>query len=237
MKFEFHPEARIEFIEAIAYYETSRVGLRILRYTFVQLIALFLLSITSVTAQQTKIVTVTTSEPSTVSLDALFAQADIVAFVSIRSGDAENYDVSVYKAVILKAYKGTKVNEIIYFTPFNSYGLGSEYLVFLKKTGKRIETIVSKESKRKVLPYDAKQPFSRIMYDGYSVMEASFQCAFEEPTHQTCTDAVKFNVKQIVLPIRLKTYPLIDEDVDVLDVRYVKRKEIEPLLDSLSRTK
>jgi hypothetical protein len=82
-------------------------------------------------AQKSETVTIRISEPGAVSLETLFAQADLVAFVEIRSGDAENYNHALYKASVLKSYKGARENEVIYFTPFIGYGIGSEYLVFL----------------------------------------------------------------------------------------------------------
>lgn len=188
-------------------------------------------------AQPTKTITTTIFEPASVSLAALFAQADLVAFVQVRSGDAERYDVAVYKAVVLKAYKGSKVDDLIYFTPFISYGLGSEYLVFLKKTNKHIIDIVAKDSKKKSLPYDSRQSFYRIMYEGYSVMAVSFECIFEKPTHQRCDYAVKFNVMQVKLPPELNIFPQEEDDSAVLDIKYVKKKKIESILESLGRHK
>ena len=183
-------------------------------------------------AQQTKTVTITTSDPASVSLESLFAKADLVAFVEIRSGDAENYNHALYKGAVLKSYKGAKQNDIIYFTPFIGYAVGGEYLVFLRKTDKRIGDIVSEDSKTKTLPYDAAQNFYQIMYDGYSVMPVSFECVFEKPSHQTCQYAVKFNINQVILPKKLNTFPE-EKDDEVLSVKYVKRTTIEPILEAL----
>jgi hypothetical protein len=203
------------------------------------LLCALLLVVSSVSicfAQRTKTITTTSSDPASVSLDALFAQADVVAVVQIRSGDAENYDVAVYKAIVLTSYKGTKANEVIYYTPFISYGLGSEYLVFLKKTDNRIADIIPKDVKEKNLPYDGKQAFYRVMYDGYSVMPVSFECIFEKPAHEHCTYAVKFNIKQVKLPSRLKTYPRVDKDREVLDVKYVKKSDVKSILESWKKS-
>lgn len=153
---------------------------------FLSSVVALLLSAIAGFGQRNKTETITTSDPASVTLAALFAQADVVAFVEIRSGDAESYDVAVYKARVLNGYKGAKEKDVIYFTPFISYGLGSEYLVFLKKTGKRLHDIIPKENRRKRLPYDAKQAFHRIMYEGYSVMAISFECVFGKSAYENC---------------------------------------------------
>ena len=184
-------------------------------------------------AQQTKTVTTTTSDPASVSLESLFSQADLVAFVEIRSGDAENYNHALYKTAVLKSYKGAKQNDVIYFAPFIGYAVGGEYLVFLRKTDKRIGDIIDENSKNKTLPYDATQNFYSIMYEGYSIMPVSFECVFEEPSHQICQYAVKFNISQVILSNKLKTFPQEDGDSKILNVKYVKRKIIEPILENL----
>ena len=55
------------------------------------------------------LVTVPTSgnSISKVKIADLFKEADVVAEVKIMSGDAEHYPMVVYKAQVLKAYKGT----------------------------------------------------------------------------------------------------------------------------------
>ncbi|MGH9710057.1 MAG: hypothetical protein ACRD37_05890, partial [Candidatus Acidiferrales bacterium] len=71
---------------------------------------------------------VTLSEPATIKIQNLLKQADLVAVVRIRSGDTEQYPTAVYKAEVLKSFKGTEVGAKIFFGPYASYGLGSEYL-------------------------------------------------------------------------------------------------------------
>ena len=185
-------------------------------------------------AQQPKTITVTISEPATVVLEKLFSQADLVAFIQIRSGDAENYNQALYKATVLKSYKGAKQNDIIYFTPFIGYAVGGEYLAFLKKTDKRIGDIISEDSKSKVLPYDAAQSFYRIMYEGYSIMPVSYECVFEKPSYQNCQYAVKFNIEQVILPNKLKVFPEENEESKSSDKKFVKRSAIESILEKSS---
>lgn len=188
-------------------------------------------------AQKSETVTTRISEPASVSLETLFAQADLVAFVKIRSGDAENYNHAIYKAEVLESYKGAKLNDVIYFTPFIGYGIGSEYLVFLKKADKRIGDIIGEDAKNKTLPYDAMQSFYRIMYEGYSIMPVSYECVFKETPDDSCHYAVKFNTYQVKLPKNLKTFPKEDEKSESSDSKYVKRETIEPVLKALKRNR
>src|SRR5262245_26014419 len=78
------------------------------RATFQTFIVTLLLFLAGICIGQRKTETVTISEPATVPLTALFAQADFVAFVKIRSGDAASYKFTLYEAEVLDSYKGTK---------------------------------------------------------------------------------------------------------------------------------
>ena len=72
-------------------------------------------------------------------IDKLYAEADVVALVKVLSGDTESFEDTVYKASILTTYKGN-VQSILYFGPYISYGVGSEYLVFLKTSSKQLRS-------------------------------------------------------------------------------------------------
>jgi hypothetical protein len=100
-------------------------------------VALLLFSALASLGQQ-KNQTVVISDPSPVTLASLFSQADLVAFITIQSGDAEHYNAAIYKAQVTQSFKGAKTDQLIYFGPFISYGIGGEYLVFLKKTDQRL---------------------------------------------------------------------------------------------------
>lgn len=195
-----------------------------------------LLFLAGVCFGQGKIETVTTSDPAPVSLNALFAQADIVAFVRIHSGDAESYKQALYKAEVLIAYKGVKEKEIVYFAPFIGYGVGEEYLVFLKKTDKRIGEQIDESVKPNRSPYDPTQNYYRIMYDGYSVMPISYECFFDGKDSDKCDYGVKFNTYQVELPATLKTFP---KDVGEFspDKKWVRRKAVKAALANLKNNR
>jgi hypothetical protein len=52
------------------------------------------------------VVALTVAEPARVELPQLFKIADTVATVRIVSGDTENYDRAVYKANVIRSFKG-----------------------------------------------------------------------------------------------------------------------------------
>ena len=77
-------------------------------------------------AQQVKEVSIV--EPGVIKLANLFKMADAVALVKVVSGDTENYDTAVYKAEVVKSFKGAEVGEAVYFGPY--VGLDSDGSMF-----------------------------------------------------------------------------------------------------------
>lgn len=144
------------------------------------------------------VTTITISEPATVSLRELYVKADLVALVQIRSGDTEHYTSTLYRATVLEGFKGIKKEEVIYFSPYNGYGIGSEYLVFLRKADGKVGDLIEKQSES-TLPYDPVQKYYQVMYDGYSAMPVDYTCALPE-----CGYGIKVAYEQVLLPKNLK---------------------------------
>jgi hypothetical protein len=208
---------------------------RVTFQTFILSFSLFLASV-CLGQQKPEVVTTTTSDPATVPFASLFAQADLVAFVKIHSGDADSYKLTLYEAEILDVYKGGKEKDVIYFAPFIGYGVGAEYLVFLKKTGKRIAEQIDESVKPNHAPYDANQTYYRIMYEGYSVMPVSYECFFEAINSDKCGYGVKFNTYQVELPATLKTSPKdVGEFSD--DNKWVRRDAVKIVLANLKNNR
>jgi hypothetical protein len=180
---------------------------------------------------QQKTQSVTLSDPSPVQLAALFSQADLVAFITIESGDAEHYNAAVYKALVTKSYKGAKAEQRIYFGPFVSYGIGSEYLVFLKQTDKHLVDLWDRAKSNG--PFDSSQPYYRVMYDGYSAMPVDYECIFEGKDNDKCDYGVGFNTYQVELPRTLKTFPINVGDFPA-DKKSVRRGAVERELSLLA---
>jgi len=182
-------------------------------------------------AQQSKVITVTTSDPASVTLEDLFKEADLVAFIEVLSGDSENYEQVLYKARVIKGFKGVVAAEPIYFGPFTSYGIGSEYLVFLRKNSTTVGALASASAKNMPLLFDSSQITYGVMYVGYSIMPVRFECVFEKSNK--CDYAVKFNAKQVRLPKELNQFNEEFDESGVSDRRFVKRKSIEAFLQKL----
>jgi hypothetical protein len=132
--------------------------------------------------------------------------------------------------------KARRKRTVIYFAPFIGYGVGEEYLVFLKKTDKRIGEQIDESVKPNHAPYDATKNYFRIMYDGYSVMPVSYECFFDGKDSDKCGYGVKFNTCQVGLPATLKTFP---KDVGEFspDKKWVRRDAVKVALANLKNNR
>src|SRR5579863_8480505 len=149
--------------------------------------------------------TVTITEPATVTLGNLFKEADLVADVRILSGDSEQYPTTIYKAEVLKAFKGTAAGTRIFFGPYVGYGIGGEYIAFLRRSEAEIKP---KHQDGLGLGYGRVQPSYEVMYQGYGVMQARYVCVFEgTEIRERCGDGVRVNTHQVVLPKGIRTSP------------------------------
>jgi hypothetical protein len=182
-------------------------------------VVFLLLSVQVALAQKT--ITVTQSEPGVMRLERLRAQSDTVALVKIVAGDTENYDVAVYKAEVIKSYKGATVGQTIYFGPFLGTRLGWEYVVFLY-------------NKSEMLSPKTKSPtgFGRIRYgeifnEGYSSMETSYECVFDGDN--SCDYGVRVCTDYIKLPQNVPVFPSMSEEVP-FGCRWVRKSLFLSLL-------
>ena len=85
-------------------------------------------------AQQAQ--TVTIKEPGIIALESLFQMADTVALVKVVSGDTQNYPTAIYKAEVVRSFKGVLAGQTIYFGPYVGYRLGWDYVLFLRNVAK-----------------------------------------------------------------------------------------------------
>lgn len=173
------------------------------------------------------------SEPAIVSLERLFKEADLVAVVSILSGDGEHYrPITVYKAEVVAAFKGTRKGERIYLGPFATYAVGGEYVAFLRRS--REAARPTEKVADPALNYGTIDALFNVMYDGYSMMPAQYICVFDgKETREQCSDGVKVNTYQVKLPKGVKTYPLEPDDAPANDKKWVKRTTLEFVLGTL----
>ncbi|HEV2616269.1 MAG TPA: hypothetical protein VGU63_06620, partial [Candidatus Acidoferrales bacterium] len=109
--------------------------------------------------------TVKLTEPIPVTIQGLFRQADVVAVVRILSGTTEQYPIAVYDAEVLQSFKGIRVGARMFFGPYISYRLGSEYLVFLQKSKRALDP--KEPSSAAGMTYGRIDSFYSVMYEGY----------------------------------------------------------------------
>ncbi|MGH9709288.1 MAG: hypothetical protein ACRD37_01920 [Candidatus Acidiferrales bacterium] len=200
------------------------------RQIYLELVGVLICSSLALAQQQT----VTLREPATVKIENLLKQADLVAVVRIRSGDTEQYPTAVYKAEVLKSFKGTEVGAKIFFGPYASYGLGSEYLVFLHHSEKGIEP--KEQPVAPGIDYGRIPSFYEVMYEGYSVMPVQYTCVFDgKDVAQQCDYGIKMNRYQVVLPKTIKTFPSDSTDASNSESRWVRKTVLISFLESLPR--
>jgi len=195
---------------------------------FLSFLACILVRPPDALAQQT----VTLTEPSPVTIQELFKQADVVAVVRIRSGTTEQYPTTVYKAEIMQSFKGVRTGAKIFFGPYIHYRLGSEYLVFLQKSKRVLDP--KEQNGTSDMNYGRIDSFYSVMYDGYSAMSVEDICIFDGKD-EGCDDGVKVNTYQIILPKKLKTFPVDSDDVNRDDERWVRKSVLISFLRSLSK--
>src|SRR5439155_21429754 len=160
------------------------------------------ISVTTTTGQQVNI-----SEPASVKIEALFKQADLVAVLRIVSGDTEHYSTAIYKAVVVRGFKGTAPGEVIFFGPFIGYRLGDEYLAFLRRDLKPAEE--KKKPSTPVMSYGPLRSSYSVMYDGYSTLPIEYTCAFDgETIAEQCDDGITLNIHQVILPNQIRKCPV-----------------------------
>ena len=164
-----------------------------------------------------------------VTLADIFKQADQVVVVQVLSGTSESYQQTVYKAKVLTVFKGAKENEIIYFGPFLTRGVGSQYLLFLKKTA-GLSPIHAEFPNYGDLP-----SYSREMYDGYASLEMDYQCVFDgQEIRDQCDYAVNLNPKQLIIPKSVAIFPRHNLGVETNYRGWVRKSVLMRQLEHLA---
>jgi hypothetical protein len=168
----------------------------------------------------------TISEPGVYQLSDLFNAADSVVLAKIVSGDTENYDVAIYKAEVLKSFKGVPVGDTIYFGPYVGERLGWEYVLFLRNTSNPI-------SPKKPNAGYGTIHYTQIFNEGYSSMMTSYECTFSgKEIGQKCDYGVRVCTDYIKLPNTMLTSPPIPEETP-FGCRFVRKNTFIAFLESL----
>jgi hypothetical protein len=170
---------------------------------------------------------ITVREPGVYELAGLFKQADTVALVKIVAGDSESYRCAVYKAEVLKNFKGAKAGEVIYFGPYVGQRLGLEYVLFLRNAPDPIAPNVPGSAFGRV-------HYAEVFNEGYSSMEVSYECVFGgRDIAQQCDYGVRVCTDYIKLPKGTKTF-LSLADAAPFGCRWLRRTSFIDTLELLS---
>jgi hypothetical protein len=176
-------------------------------------------------AQQSKDVTI--KEPGIYELADLFKQADTVALVKIVAGDTQAYDAAIYKAEVVKSFKGAAAGETIYFGPYVGERLGWEYILFLRNVTKSIMPKKTSTGGYGTVHY------AEIFNEGYSSMMTSYECVFSgNDIAQKCDYGVRVCTDYIKLPRSTPIFPPATEDPP-FGCRWVRKSIFISLLDAL----
>jgi len=180
-------------------------------------------------AQQSKETAV--AEPGVIKLASLFTMANTVALVKVVSGDTENYTTAVYKAEVIKSFKGPAVGETVYFGPYVGVRLGWEYILFLHSVA---EPLAPKTTSR--VNYGTVQ-YSEVFNEGYSSMDTSYECVFGgKAIAEQCDYGVRICTDYILLPKSLPTFPAMTEDTP-FGCRWVRKEAFISVLGTLRESK
>jgi len=169
-------------------------------------------------------------------LDDLFKEADLVGMVKVVAGESQNHSSTIYKAEMLQVFKGMVESRFIYFGPYQGSEIGGEYLVFMKRTGEKLQSLRNEGVPADSPVFNPEAPYYLVMYEGYGKMESGYECIFEDNKGTPCDDAIRLYPEQILLPKKLKTYP--GDDVDTLhpmNPRWVHRSHMTDYLSDLCR--
>jgi hypothetical protein len=188
---------------------------------------LLLITVVAIPSQLTSAQQATITEPGVYQLAGLFKHADTVALVKVVSGDTETYSSAVYKAEVVKSFKGAAVGETVYFGPYVGTKLGWEYIVFLRKVSKPVAPKTTPSAGYGTIQYD------EIFNEGYSLMETSYECTFSGGNiAQKCDYGVRICTDYIKLPTSMPTSPPMTEETP-FGCRKVRRSLFIAALDKL----
>jgi len=163
-------------------------------------------------------------------LTRLFSAADVVASARILSGDAESYQTAMYKVEVIRSFKGTKAGEVLYVGPCTGFKLGGDYLLFLRKAKEAAEPRNAATAIYGIVQH------VDVFNDGYSAMEASYQCVFDgKEISQQCDYGLRVCTDYIKLPKDIRTFPPKTTETP-FGCRWTRRKDFESLVQQLAAT-
>jgi hypothetical protein len=175
-------------------------------------------------AQQSQVTTIT--EPGIYEISDLFKKSDAVVLAKVVAGDTESYDVAIYKAQVIKSFKGAADSGTIYFGPFIGEKLGWEYVLFLRNVIKPVAPKTASGGYGTV-------HYAEVFNEGYSSMMNSYECVFDgKEISAQCDSGVRVCTDYVKLPKTMRTFPPKTQDTP-FGCRWVRKSAFMSLLKKL----
>jgi len=172
---------------------------------------------------------VTTSDPGEIALKKLFKEADTVALVEVMAGDNESYKIPLYKARVIRSFKGTPAGSTIYFGPYIGTRIGVQYFLFLNAAK---EPIVPTSTAHTAY---GPQSYWQISHDGYGSMMSSYECVFDvKDDTQQCDYGVRVCTNFVTLPHGTEVFPPMKIHT-LYGCRWTRKKSFLALMDEVGR--
>ena len=150
--------------------------------------------------------------------------------MKIVSGDVETYSTAVYKAEVVKSFKGAAAGETVYFGPYVGERLGWEYILFLRNVSEPIKPKTPTSAGYGTIRY------AEVFNEGYSSMETSYQCIFDgRDTSQKCDYGVRVCTDYIKLPNGTATFPPVAKETP-FGCRAVRKTHFVSLLEAFGKS-
>ena len=151
--------------------------------------------------------------------------------MKVVSGDAENYQIAVYRAQVIASFKGPATGETIYFGPYVGERLGWDYVVFLRNLSKPVSPKKTSSAGYGTIQY------GEVFDEGYGSMMISYECVFGgRGIAQQCDYGVRVCTNYVRLPKSIHTFPPAKEDT-AFGCRWVRKTVFVSLLETLGRKK
>src|SRR5205823_12606668 len=120
------------------------------------------------------------------------------------------------------------------FGPCIGYGLGDEYLAFLRRDSK--PTQEKRGLSTPVMSYGPLPSSYSVMYEGYSTLSIEYTCAFDgETIAEQCDDGITLNIHQVILPHKIKKFSVATLDEREGNHRWVRKKALLALIEKFGR--
>jgi len=171
----------------------------------------------------------TPRESESFSIADLFSRADTVVLASVTAGDTRSYDVPLFKAQVLQAFKGASNGATLFFSPFAGMQVDMQYFLFLRNAPTPISPRPGPSHGFGTVPY------LEVFDGGYTSMPTSYQCVFTTDPKHHCDYAVKVCTDYISLPASVDTSGAPGASGPPPNCRWIKKDVFTTLLGDLVR--